>query len=279
MKFSILIANYNNGKYFKDCYESIIAQTYNDWEVVIVDDKSTDNSIQIIRNLIKDDPRFKLYENEKNYGCGYTKQSCAAFATGDILGFLDPDDGLKENALELMIKEHELNQDVALIHSKLIFCDEQFNEGTIYGLAKQIDVNKNFTNLDYAVTHFATFKKKYYIKNETINSNLKRAVDQDLYLKLSETGPFYFLNIPLYKYRIHSAGIASNNGTKALYSHLKVIAEAEKRRGITLEEEIIPYLSNKSPFLFESYLNNPRYLLGKLFFLLKQNFISRFKAL
>ena len=48
VKFSILIANYNNGKFFKDCYDSIIAQTYKDWEVVIVDDRSTDDSVAII---------------------------------------------------------------------------------------------------------------------------------------------------------------------------------------------------------------------------------------
>ena len=49
MTFSILIANYNNGKYFEDCYKSILLQNYENWEAVIVDDASTDNSIEIIK--------------------------------------------------------------------------------------------------------------------------------------------------------------------------------------------------------------------------------------
>ena len=55
VNFSILIANYNNGKYFKECYHSLINQTYENWEVIIIDDASTDNSVEIIESLIKDD--------------------------------------------------------------------------------------------------------------------------------------------------------------------------------------------------------------------------------
>ncbi|WP_294297959.1 glycosyltransferase [uncultured Chryseobacterium sp.] len=51
-KISLLVANYNNGRYFKDCYDSIVSQTYENWEVIIVDDASTDNSVDIIKKLI-----------------------------------------------------------------------------------------------------------------------------------------------------------------------------------------------------------------------------------
>ena len=66
MLFSILIANYNNGKFFKDCYDSIINQTYDNWEAIIVDDHSADQSVELIKAIIKEDARFKLYENENN---------------------------------------------------------------------------------------------------------------------------------------------------------------------------------------------------------------------
>ncbi|MFZ4771896.1 MAG: glycosyltransferase family 2 protein, partial [Ferruginibacter sp.] len=124
MLFSILIANYNNGRFFKDCYDSIIAQTYDNWEVIIVDDQSTDDSIAIISGLIKDDKRFKLFENEQNKGCGFTKRRCAELAAGDICGFLDPDDALMPDALALMMDAHQQNKELALVHSTFYFCDE-----------------------------------------------------------------------------------------------------------------------------------------------------------
>lgn len=83
--FSLLIANYNNGKFFQDCYNSIMAQTYSNWEVIIVDDASTDNSVAIIKKIIGDDTRFKVYENPENKGCGFTKRKCAELATGELL--------------------------------------------------------------------------------------------------------------------------------------------------------------------------------------------------
>ena len=72
--FSLLIANYNNGKYFEMCYKSIVNQVFERWEVIIVDDASTDDSVKIIKNIISNDKRFKFYENDRNYGCGYTKR-------------------------------------------------------------------------------------------------------------------------------------------------------------------------------------------------------------
>ena len=72
-KLSIIVAIYNDGHFFKDCYRSIIAQTYQNWECIIVDDQSTDNSVELIQNLIGDDFRFKLYINKENKGVGFTE--------------------------------------------------------------------------------------------------------------------------------------------------------------------------------------------------------------
>ena len=58
--FSVLIANYNNGKYLQEAVDSVLAQTYTNWEIIIVDDKSTDNSAEVY-NQYKDDSRFHIY--------------------------------------------------------------------------------------------------------------------------------------------------------------------------------------------------------------------------
>lgn len=271
MLFSLLIANYNNGIFFQDCFNSIINQTYTNWEVIIVDDNSSDDSFYAINQLTKYDSRFKLYKNDENKGCGFTKRRCVELATGEVCGFLDPDDSLDCDALDLMIKSHNHHKDKALIHSTFTFCDERLQKGTNYQLAKQVEITPCFTNLDYAVTAFSSFKIKYYLKTEGINACLKRAVDQDLYLKLSEVGSFYFVDKPLYNYRIHGGGIASGNNHRALYWHLKVIADAERRRKLNLENEVASFLGNTTNFQYEMYMNNAGYLWLKLSTLFKKN--------
>tara|TARA_B100000929_G_scaffold243900_1_gene201723 strand:- start:1243 stop:2145 length:903 start_codon:yes stop_codon:yes gene_type:complete len=232
MLFSILIANYNNGKFFLDCYKSIINQTYTDWEVIIVDDYSIDDSVQIIKNIIGLDNRFHLYINDTNKGCGFTKNRCAGLAKGDVLGFLDPDDLLESSALEAMIKFHALNKHIALISSKYRFISKK---GEFIGLGKHgahIPLGKSYlTYGEGAITAFATFKRKIYNLTEGIDEKMTRAVDQDLYYKLEEQGGTYFIDEILYRYRLHDNNISRNeNLYKSWYWHFYAKKKAFYRR-------------------------------------------------
>lgn len=74
MLFSLLIAHYNNYDLFLDCYNSIIKQSYTNFEVIILDDCSTDGSFKKLTELLKDDARFKIYQNDSNQGVGFTKK-------------------------------------------------------------------------------------------------------------------------------------------------------------------------------------------------------------
>ncbi|MBT2620595.1 glycosyltransferase [Chryseobacterium sp. ISL-6] len=232
-KISILIAQYNNGEFFKECYTSLRGQTYRNWEAIIVDDASTDNSLQIIRDAIKYDERFVLYENIKNEGCGFTKRKCVEYATGEILAFLDPDDTLYPTALEASFMEYVRNKDIVATYSKMMLCDEKLVEEEVFGPTKKIFNNKYFFNCPVQIAHFFTFKMDAYKKTSGINSALKSAVDQDLYLKILELGKVKFINAILYKYRRHSGGISQQSAKQnAKESFSMVIYEAMKRRGI-----------------------------------------------
>lgn len=230
--FSILIANYNNGHFFKDCYQSILSQSYKNWEAIIVDDGSTDDSVAIIRNLIQNDKRFNLFQNDKNRGCGYTKNRCAALANGVILGFLDPDDAIKKNALETMIQAHFENPDVAIITSKFDLVDLNMNFIAAGRQGASIPETKSYLTANQGIlTHFATFRKAKYNKSEGIDIKMKRAVDQDLYYKLEEQGNHLFLDTSLYLYRINENSISANaNVYKAQYWHIYAQIKAFKRR-------------------------------------------------
>jgi glycosyltransferase involved in cell wall biosynthesis len=104
--FSVLIANFNNVKTIDNAIDSVFQQTFKNWEIVIVDDGSTDNSCDIYKKY-EQDSRFKIFYNKKNRGCGYTKSQCVELAEGDLCGFLDADDALSKNALEIMVNLHK----------------------------------------------------------------------------------------------------------------------------------------------------------------------------
>ena len=246
---SILVANYNNGKYLEETLNSIYNQTYRNWEVVIVDDCSTDNSISIYKSL-EEDKRIRLFTNISNQGCGYTKKRCVEEAVGDICAFVDPDDAIVPDALEKMVKLHAENPDCSLIHSKSYFCDEYLKITGEYTAARNVEPDQPlFFNLDGAITHFSTFKKKFYDKTDGIDDYLQRAVDQDLYLKLYDAGKTIFLDEPLYMYRIHAKGISTNmNARKAYYWAWVVIFSAARRRGLNLETSFFDYFTPKHEF-------------------------------
>jgi glycosyltransferase involved in cell wall biosynthesis len=99
VKFSVLIANYNNAPYLNQCLESVFVQTYQDFEVIIIDDGSNDSSAEIIQKWCSKDKRISSYFNRINKGCGYSKMLCVEKSSGEIAAFLDPDDALACNAI------------------------------------------------------------------------------------------------------------------------------------------------------------------------------------
>jgi glycosyltransferase involved in cell wall biosynthesis len=250
--FSVLIAQYNNGQYLQQAIDSVKAQTYTHWEIILVDDGSTDHSKELYK-LYEQEEQIKIYYNPKNEGCGYTKRKCIELANGELCGFLDPDDALLPDALALMVEKHIENDSASLVHSKFIYCDENLKEKAIFHYAKEITGSDYLHNNTWSIGHFVSFKKKLYDKTERINAEIIRAVDQDLYLKLEEVGPLCFIDKPLYLYRVHANGISqATNATKALFQLIKVIELACKRRNIADEAEVIA-----GNLIYTNHINHP----------------------
>jgi glycosyltransferase involved in cell wall biosynthesis len=233
MLFSLLIANYNNSRFLTECLDSIYEQTYKNWEVIIVDDGSQDNFEEIISNYLHD-ARIKVYRNSKNEGCAFTKNRLASLITGEIAAFLDPDDTLRSDALEVMANLHQQHPGASIIHSTHYVCDAALNVQRISDKPKALPHGIPYLLLSDGTIHaFATFKKDSY--NQTAGVVPERAndkaVDQDLYYILEEVGDVVFINEPLYYYRIHKGSI-SNEGqeAKAMISHNHIIMEACLRR-------------------------------------------------
>ena len=238
--FSVLIANYNNGKYLMDAIESVRQQTYDNWEIVLVDDASTDNSEELYKVLEKD-KRIRIYRNEKNMGCGYTKRRCAELAQGEICGFLDSDDVITKDALQVMVDAHKNHPKASLVHSDHYDCDEDLNIQSIYH-GEQIPGNECYLKFQHGVSHFATYKRNLYKKTIGINPIMTCAVDQDLYYLLEEVGKFVYTPHVLYYYRMGTGLNISlgENVYKAFSLNTISLYNAAMRRKWDIDKEFCP---------------------------------------
>lgn len=97
---SVIMGNYNYGQYIHEALDAIIAQTYSPMEVIICDDGSTDNSVEIIKDYVKRYPRIKFMQNEKNMGALYTVNRCLEAAKGDYICAASSDDKLLPELFE-----------------------------------------------------------------------------------------------------------------------------------------------------------------------------------
>ncbi len=259
--FSVLIANYNNGKYIADCLDSIMKQSYQNFEIVIVDDASPDNSAERIDAYIHRDSRISVYHNEVNRGTGYTKKRCIDLSRGEICGFVDPDDILHPDALQVMVESHQKNQTHAGIYCTHYVCDEHLNildiGSAIYQQPEGVPVYK-----DPHVSQFFTFKKRLYDKTIGLNPSYKRAVDRDLYTLMDEVGPLLFIDPVLYYYRHNPNSISLNaNKFKAQYWDLIVRHNAAMRRGESLEDHYAKSIDLYDTVLQRMTLKETIYLL------------------
>ena len=234
--FSVLIANYNNGRYLQEAIDSILIQDYSRWEIIIVDDGSTDSSSEVYARY-SDDPRFHILLNTQNMGVGYTKRRCVENASGEICGFLDPDDVLVgKDAMSIMVQKHLENPGASMIYSGMYRGDEQLK---IVRESPGEDIENGSSALEmrsWPFHPFLTFKMSSYRKTDGIDSFMRNAEDYDLYYKLEEVGEVIHLDMMQYIQRNNPNSISLNaNSYKAAVWHSYACIKAMKRRGLTDE--------------------------------------------
>ena len=103
MKVSVLMVAYNREEFIAEAIESVLASTYQNWELIIVDDGSKDDTVLIAQSYAEKDTRIKVYVNEKNLGDYPNRNKAASLATGKYLKFLDSDDSIHPDALQNMV--------------------------------------------------------------------------------------------------------------------------------------------------------------------------------
>jgi len=244
--FSVLIPAYNRAHLIHGCIQSVLCQSYPHWEIIVVDDGSSDDLNSVISRFCSG--KIRLIRLEENQGVGAAFRQAADAAGGDILGMLGSDDALTTNALEIMVNAHLRLSDCSLITSSLMSCDSRLKPT---GGPPQFCPRPSRRGLIDGIesSSFATFKRSAYKRTSGFNESMRAAVDHDIYLKLEDVGNVGFVDIPVYMYRVHDNTVSQGEGASRaiLYDHLSYI-DADERRKNTL----LPRLSKFKYHYFKS---------------------------
>lgn len=244
---SILIANYNNGQYLEECLTSLLNQTCDRWQAIILDDKSSDNSRDIYEKYHGSE-KIKIYYNETNLGYIGSLKKLIELADSDIVGILDPDDKLDERCVEKVIKYYDDHPDAEFVYTNFWYCDSDLKIKN-KGFCKKIPEGKTCLDCN-CISHFKTFRKRAYYRTEGYDERIKYAEDKDLVFKLEEVAKPHFIDECLYFYRIKKQSQSRGTNEKISYRNFQLAKRlARKRRGIqTLSDKFLEFIEKLKYF-------------------------------
>ena len=222
---SVIMPCYNMASYISDSIKSVISQTYPHWELLIVDDASTDNTVDIIESYSQSDPRIRCAIKKQNSGIADTRNQCIQMAQGQFLAFLDADDIWHPEKLEKQLR-FMIEKNVGFSYSTYDWIDE---EGKT--LNKFINT---IGNLDYetylrnTIIGCSTVMVDRKIVGEVVVPKFRTSEDTATWLDILKKGFLaYAIDEPLVSYRIRRKS-ASSNKIKASIDLWKVYRRHEK---------------------------------------------------
>lgn len=230
-KVSIVVPVYNVEKYLRRCIESLINQTYENIEIVLVDDCSTDNSLSICYEYAKKDNRVKVIDKKENAGLSDTRNIGIENSTGDYVMFVDSDDYVCNNFAEEMVRAiEEKNVDVVRCKASIQKEDGSFQTEDLHGHEGKIYKDNSLKEFAksisaYCNAHICSYSVVLIIKKEKLNLKYDVSVygrEDTVFLVellLESAQSIYFLDKALYHYCYNESGITK--GKDSCYKYVK----------------------------------------------------------
>jgi teichuronic acid biosynthesis glycosyltransferase TuaG len=225
MKVSVITPVYNSERFIAETITSVQNQTYTDWEMILVDDCSNDNSVKIIDEIAKKDSRIKYIKLNKNSGPAVARNTAIEDAKGRYIAFLDSDDLWESNKLEKQIKFMEENK-IAFSFTSYRLIDEKGNDlNKVIRVPSRINYNELLKN---TIIGCSTVVIDRDIVGDFKMPLVRAGQDIATWLSILRRGfEAYGINEPLAKYR-KVAGSVSSNKIKALKRTWNVYKNIEK---------------------------------------------------
>ena len=202
VRISVLIGIYNCASTLVEALDSLYAQTYQDFKVILCDDGSTDDTYTVAQQYVAEHDNILLLRNGRNMGLNYTLNRCIEYADTEYVARMDGDDISLPERFETEINFLDTHPEYSLVSCSMIHFDENgdYRTGTGKG-----EITKNDFILGSPVNHAPCMIKTKALKEVggyTVDNRLLRVEDYHLWFKLFAAGhKLYMLNRPLYKMR------------------------------------------------------------------------------
>lgn len=234
-KITYLVTNYNNAEYVGECIKSIISQSNPNWECIIVDDCSSDDSMDEITKYAHGNNKIRIEHNDENIGQILSLIKMLEMTTTDIVGVVDSDDAIHPDTTGYVLNAYSMSSRIGMVYTNCIEYDENLTRPISIGQAEKLPFGPASSIVFGYVSSLRTYRKSCYYKTSGYDSKMIYAEDLDLVYKLEEVCLPCYVNKCLYKYRYVSdsrSRIEANRLT-LLSSHKLAKLEAIKRRNLS----------------------------------------------
>lgn len=221
--FSIIVASYNYEDYIKETLDSLIKQTYRNFEVIVVDDGSKDGSVQVITDYAQQHPYIKLVTHEGgcNKGLPATVRLGISQSKGDYIAFCESDDRWTENHLAALVEVVYNYNNPAIISNAIELFGEVTQEKRDYmaSISRMLPTNVNFHDVSTSIsnpvpTFSAVCVKADILKSLNFDATIPAWLDWWMWRQVLVKYPLYFINEKITEWRIHKSFNADVNAFK-----------------------------------------------------------------
>lgn len=265
-KVSVIITTFNRANYIRQAIESVFNQSYQDFEIIVIDDGSTDNTREILKKY-NNKIRYLFQENR---GLAYSRKLGASLSKGNYIAFLDSDDVWLPEKLKIQVDTLDKDPELALV------CSESYvinDSGEIVGHLKRTSRDKeSYINLferDFILTLTVIVRRQCYNDIGGFDETLLGVDDYDCWLRLASKYKFKYLDFPLSKYRIHEHNM-SKNLEIMLKEEIKIFKKGEIKKDINFFKRRVRisklyYLLAEHCYTKQNYANAEAYYLKAVF--------------
>lgn len=205
-KVTVYITNYNYGRFIGQAIESVFKQKFSDWELLVIDDGSTDNSMDVLKKY-ESNPKIEIIFQE-NKGLPISNNIAIRASSGEYLMRLDADDYLDENALLVLSNILDTHSDFGLVYPDYYRIDEK---GEIIDIERRNKVGEDITLYDVPAHGACTMIRKTCLEElDGYSEDITCQDGYDLWIRFIKRYKIYNVNLPLFYYRQHGKNLTKD---------------------------------------------------------------------